>query len=65
MLISIELDVILKHLREQHDLRRELQELGSFEVSESWDTLKYNIEQEIKEATPNYVGDIIAQIRNS
>lgn len=63
--MKIEIDVILKHLKEQHDMRRELQECGNSEVSESWDTLKYEIEQEIKKKTPNYIGDIIGQIRSS
>lgn len=63
--MKIEIDIILKHLRDQHDMRRELQECGSSEVSESWDTLKYKIEQEIKCETPNYIGDIIRQIRSS
>ena len=63
--MKIEIDAILKHLKEQHDMRRELQGWGSSDVVESWDTLKYEIEQEIKKETPNYVGDIIGQIRSS
>ena len=63
--MKIEIDIILKQLKEQHDLRRELQECGSSEVNESWDSLKYKIEQEIKKETPNYISDIIEQIRSS
>ncbi len=63
--MKIEIDIILRHLKDQHDMRRELQECGSSEVNESWDTLKYKIEQEIKKETPNYIGDIIGQVRSS
>jgi len=61
--MKIEVDIILKHLKQQHDLRRELGECGNSEISESWDSLKYEIEQEIKNTTPNYILDIITQIR--
>lgn len=61
--MKIEIEIILKHLKEQHEFRRELQECGNSEVSESWDTLKWNIEQEIKSHTDNYTVDTIDLIR--
>jgi len=61
----IEIKTILKHLKEQHEFRRELQECGNSEVSESWDTLKWDIEQEIKAQTDNYTVDVIDLIRSA
>jgi len=63
--MNIEIKVILKHLKEQHEFRRELQECGSSEVSEGWDTLKWDIEQEIKAQTDNYTVDAIDLIRSA
>ena len=63
--MSIEIKVILRHLKEQHEFRRELQECGNSEVSESWDALKWDIEQEIKAKTSNYTMDAIDSIREA
>jgi len=54
-----EIDIIMKHLKEQHSWRLEESECGDSEVAESFDKLKNSIITEIKAEHPNYASDIV------
>lgn len=57
-----EIDIIMKHLKEQHSWRLEESECGDSEVAESFDNLKASIIKEIKAEHPNFAYDIVNSV---